>query len=186
MSEWMVWLKAYTSGHFFDIHLVELKIVCRIKYKNKIISVYSEIEKSVVWRIQRKGYVRVAPSCYLLDGERNSTKVNWILLFRICGQDLKPWQGACVYTLLYTSVHLKLAPSQSDRADQYILGKEEKSYLFNVRWTCLVHSIFSKSDTPVGLIPSFNLIILECPLLFSWNKNDGKWPIALAEQTCFD
>lgn len=182
----MVWIKACTSGHFFDIHLVELKIVCRIKYKNKIIGVYSEIEKSVVWIIQGERIRRVAPSCYLLDRERNSLKVNWILLFYISGQDLKPWQSACVYTLLYTSVHLKLAPSQSDKADQYTLGKEEKSHLFNVKWTCLVYSIFSKRETDVGLTPIFNLIILECPFLFSWNKNDDNWPLVLAGQTCFD
>lgn len=41
----------HMRAFFFYIHLVELKIVCRIKYKNKIIGVYSEIEKSVVWRI---------------------------------------------------------------------------------------------------------------------------------------
>lgn len=42
-------IKVYTSSHFSDIDLVGLKIIHRIKYKNKIIGVYSELEMPAVW-----------------------------------------------------------------------------------------------------------------------------------------
>lgn len=92
----------------------------------------------------------------------------------------------CVCMLLYTSVHLKLAPSMFSETDQSVYT-EKRKFSFSVNWTCRVHQVFSKSETDADLTSNFNLIFLGMSFAFSsLNKNDDNWPFALTGQACFD
>lgn len=71
----------------------------------------------------------VACPPYLSGRQRNSLKGDWILLFVSAPKIVKPWKVPIfVFILLYALVHMKVASSQSDKADhcQVCIGKRRK------------------------------------------------------------